>query len=441
MRRLSQAVARPICAVIGFAALLSCGETGTSPGSPSNSVASVEVIAPPSALLVNETFQLTAVARNDAGGQPSSAGVKWSSSNDAVAIVSQGLVTARGIGTAEIVAESGGKIGSARVTVLATQVVVSPDRYLDGTIAFTSTRNGGSFDVYVVGPGGLQRVTSSDDHEQFDSWSPDALRIAFIRFPVGTSVYSSHVINTDGSNDVVVAQGLVTWAPDWRHRGLVSNGRLVISNADGSNPVAVSPPAPAALLTGPWWSSDGSKLAFAYSPTGASFGDVYTVNRDGSGLRNVTNTPDISEEFASWSADGSKLAITGQNSTTGLGGSVFVVNADGTGLRQVTNTTYPNADAEPEWSPDGKLIAYTSNVGQNYGIFLVNPLGGSAVRLTPPSMIAGFGNWSHDGTRLTFTGIAADTFRQDIFVMTIDRKTLTQITRRTADNLDPFWKP
>ena len=421
--------------------VLSCTENGTSSTTPDNSVSSVEVLAPPTSFLVGETFQLTAVARNSAGSEPSAVAVEWRSSNDAVASVSQGIVSARGLGTAEITAQAGGKIGGVSISVVATDMVISPDRYSDGTIGFTSTRNGGSFDVYIVGPGGLQRVTSNDDHEQFDIWSPDAARLGFIRFPIGTTAYTSHIINADGSNDVTVASGLVTWAPDWLHRTLVSNGRILISNADGSNTITTGPATPAYFLNGPWWSRDGSKIAFSYSPAANVLADIYVVNRDGTGLRNITSTSAVSEEFASWSADGSRLAFSGHNSPDGLGGSVYVVNADGTSLKQLTSNVSPRSDAEPEWSPDGKLIAYTTNLGQNYAILLINPLGGNPVRLTPATMIAGFGNWSRDGARITFTGIAAGSFRQDIFVMTIDRRTLTQITRRTGDNLDPFWKP
>ncbi|MDB6146804.1 MAG: hypothetical protein JWO45_468, partial [Spartobacteria bacterium] len=79
--------------------------------------------------------------------------------------------------------------------------------------------------------------------------------------------------------------------------------------------------------------------------------------------------------------------------------------------------------------------------GANIGIWLVDPLGGRPIRITPVSMVGGFGSWSRDGTRIAFTGIPAGNFRQNIFVVSIDRKSLVQVTGGLGDNLDPFWKP
>jgi hypothetical protein len=60
----------------------------------------------------------------------------------------------------------------------------------------------------------------------------------------------------------------------------------------------------------------------------------------------------------SWSPDGSQLVFTGFDG--GLS-DLFIVNRDGTGLRRLTNDKY--ADLHPAWSPDGKTIAFTSDRG------------------------------------------------------------------------------
>jgi Tol biopolymer transport system component len=443
MSRTLKAVACHAFAIASLAVILSCsGDSGTQSTTPTDTVASVDLLTPPAPLLVDETYQLSATVHTTSGGELPSDAILWSSSNTAVAIVEQGLVTARGIGVADITAQSGGKSAKAKISVVVTTLSLTADRYADGTIGFTSSRNNGVLDAYIVGPDGLHRVTSSPAHEEFDIWSPDASRIAYIRFPPDSATFSSHIINTDGTSDTFVSAGLVTWAPDWLHRALVVDGRLFVANADGTASVAVSPATnPAGFIDGPWWSRDGSKLAFGYATSPDVAEDIYVVNRDGTGLRDLTNTATISEDFASWSPDGSKLALTGQNPGAGLGVSVFTINADGSGLKQLTSTPSPNGDAEPQWSPDGKLIAYTSNLGANIGIWLINPLGGRQVRITPAGMVGGFGNWSRDGTRIAFTGILGGSFRQNIFVISIDKKSLVQVTIASADNLDPFWKP
>lgn len=59
-----------------------------------------------------------------------------------------------------------------------------------------------------------------------------------------------------------------------------------------------------------------------------------------------------------FSPDGTQLAFSGQN---GGISDLFVVNADGTGLRQLTNDKY--AQLMPAWSPDGHTIAYVTDEG------------------------------------------------------------------------------
>lgn len=81
-------------------------------------VASVSVSPGSAALYVYQTVQLTATPRDAAGNPLSGPTVAWSTSAGAIATVSgTGLVTAQAAGSATITATSGGKSGTAAITV------------------------------------------------------------------------------------------------------------------------------------------------------------------------------------------------------------------------------------------------------------------------------------------------------------------------------------
>ena len=409
------------------------------PVDPASNIATIEVVGPPTSLIASEQYVVTAQVHSASGGVLDNVVMAWRSSDDAVATVVAGTVTAHAAGTADIIAEAEGKSGKTQITVVSTQRLLSEDRYQDGgVIGFSSSRNGGELNVYVMDASGVRKVTTSPDHEQFDGWSPDGQRVAVLRFPVNVNQFTSHIVNVDGSNDILVSPGVINWAPDWLHHGTVVNGQLTLSNADGSGE---HPIGSAGSAAGPWWSLDGKRIAFAFAPNVTSFADIYVANVDGSNVVNVTNSPDVSEEYASWSPDGTQLAITGLNPGAGVGSSLYVVNATGTGRMQLTSNTSSRDDYEPNWSPDGKLIAYTTATGFSYGLYLIRATGGKPVRLAPAGWVSGFGHWSPDGKRLAFTAISEAGSRQNIFVTTLDRRTITQLTRNMADNLGPFFRP
>jgi len=84
--------------------------------------------------------------------------------------------------------------------------------------------------------------------------------------------------------------------------------------------------------------------------------DVYTVNRDGSELRRLTDTPGYDAE-AAVSPDGKKIVFT---SVRNGDLDIYTMDIDGKNVRQLTDT--PGYDGGPFFSPDGKWIIFRSHL-------------------------------------------------------------------------------
>ena len=81
------------------------------------------------------------------------------------------------------------------------------------------------------------------------------------------------------------------------------------------------------------------------------------MNADGTWQPQQLTSNVVGEGSPTWSPDGTKIAYTRRDTFTNS--EVYVMNADGTGVRNLTND--PAFDFESDWAPDGKQIAFTSD--------------------------------------------------------------------------------
>lgn len=113
----------------------------------------------------------------------------------------------------------------------------------------------------------------------------------------------------------------------------------------------------------PVYSPDGATIAFELDD------DIYAVDSDGSGLRQVTGGPE-KDTSPIFSPDGTKIAFA---RITAGGYDIFSVGLDGAGLTQLT--TEAGNDRDPVWSPGGNLIAFVSDRSDIPSIWLMRPDG------------------------------------------------------------------
>ncbi|HET9120540.1 MAG TPA: hypothetical protein VFN72_08390, partial [Solirubrobacterales bacterium] len=141
---------------------------------------------------------------------------------------------------------------------------------------------------------------------------------------------------------------------DDNHQLLFDNAGLYVLKTNGSGTRKIVP-----CCTSPGsWSPKGNEIVFSWRPAGSDVhSTIWIVHSNGSGLRQVplpqslcggSNADPAARGCADavWSPDGRKILFRLTTPGFGEGGDLYTVNADGTCLRQVTH----DGDVEfPDW--------------------------------------------------------------------------------------------
>jgi Tol biopolymer transport system component len=142
---------------------------------------------------------------------------------------------------------------------------------------------------------------------------------------------------------------------------------------------------------GPQPSPDGTRLAFMSNRSGTM--EIWTSNADGSNPAQLTNKGGSGSP--QWSPDGRWIAFDSQNES---GPGVYFVSAEGGPI-----TTHVDVHAEsmvPRWSRDGKWIYFALGQNAPSQIWKVPIAGGPAVQVTRHGGFAAFE--SYDGKTLYY---------------------------------------
>lgn len=295
--------------------------------------------------------------------------------------------------------------------------------------------------IFTIVPGGeRQRLTGSRSFNLQPVWSPDRTRIAYVHHarPRNPDIW---VMNADGSEKVRLTTGPLDdaeprWSPDgeriaWiKSRPDLPTGSLFVMNVDGSEKRALT--GSGAVV--PRWSPDGRAITFMYRPgcdNCTNDAEIHVVDLDGSNERSLTDNQ-VDDSGPVWSPDGERIAFARMRDG---GADLFSTLADGSDERRLTSLE--GYAFIPEWSPDGSEIAFTlvtdaENFHTRVGV--TDVASGEARLLTDTETGGILPHWSPDGGRIAFLGFHAGAY--NVGVVGRDGSGLEQVTR---SEIDEFW--
>jgi Tol biopolymer transport system component len=203
----------------------------------------------------------------------------------------------------------------------------------------------GPVDVYVMNAdgSGQRRLTRNTVRDENPVWSPDVRKIAC------ESKWQVWVVNADGSGQRRLTRNgarnfAPAWSPDGRRIVFVrrrdGNPDLYIMNADGSGQRRLTRTGTSEVA--PAWSPDGRKIAFVRKRRGVSE-EIHIMNANGSQQQRLSR----SGVQPLWSPDGQFVTFT---SARDGNREVYLVNADGSGEKNVSQNSLGD-DAWPVWAP------------------------------------------------------------------------------------------
>lgn len=270
-----------------------------------------------------------------------------------------------------------------------------------GRVVFSQYTDDGQ-EIILARDDGSDAVTLIDNYGdrradlESPLFSPDGRSILFFRYgdePDGSGLRATIMLmNLDGSGlrELTVGYDVTCgdWSPDGRAVVFTEfDGDTVFVDLNGVELGRISIPARC-----PRWSPDGSKLLATTGGPRSDQSDLAIVNVDGSDFRILMRHPPVERtyqlsrvEYPEWSPDGREIAFITQDE---LAADVFVMDADGGNVRRLTHGIHRAEGLA--WSGDGSAIAFAQRIQRTHEIWAVGVDGLGLRRLLNDEVRAGF---------------------------------------------------
>jgi TolB protein len=280
----------------------------------------------------------------------------------------------------------------------------------NGRIAFNAfVEKTKSLEIFTATPkgGDVRRLTRSPNtFSQLPDWSPDGQRIAFFsERRKGNQPVQIQLMNADGSGVTELTRGpgfhgFPAWSPDaaslaiasdWGNYPTLRGIWIIPASAPGgvtqqeARRLTTLPAGSHVEDAEPQFSPDGSSIVFTRFRFAQRVSAIHRVGIDGSGLRRLTPWR-LNASDPDWSPNGRKIAFDSADlPLRGRKPNIYVMRADGSGRKRLTDyppldrrccpPTPPGFAQNPVWSPSGTRIMFTHFLPKGNKLVAMKPNG------------------------------------------------------------------
>ena len=280
-------------------------------------------------------------------------------------------------------------------------------------------------------------VSTNEWGDMYPSFSPDGQTLAFARAPE-VGVNDIYLVPSQGgqptrlTNDNAQINGL-DWTADgneivyssWRSGTGNSTLWRVKSSGGAPQPLPMSGGGQGLVL--PTVSRKGNRVAYQSEITNQDIWriDLAQTHRPLTPGKFITSATEW--DFGpQYSPDGKKVAFT---STRSGSHEVWICNSDGSNAVQLTDFR-KHLTGTPRWSPDGRYVAFDSRPEGSSDIYVIEAEGGSPRRVTSGESQEVMPSWSRDGRWIYFTSNRSGSF--EIWKVAAQGGEPVQVTKNNA---------
>jgi serine/threonine protein kinase/Tol biopolymer transport system component len=323
----------------------------------------------------------------------------------------------------------------------------------DGTqIAFQRLSKDESGIYVVPAQGGAERkvrsTRASFGSSMFISWAPDGKSIAFADSPSSGGHKRVRLLSLETLESTQIEhdehcqeEDLPTFSHDGKQLAYAchtdsSDFVLSVATSGGASPRMIK--AFPGFLGGLGWTPDNGRLIFSHASSGNATSTLSELALADGSVRDL--------HFGSGAGDlaipsrGDRMAFAVQSNSNNSIWRGDLLHPENPPVKLIATTRDQFC---PQYSPDGKHIAFASNRGGPFEIWMSDPDGTNVVQLTDlRHATTGSPYWSPDGSKIVFdsrTQVRPGQNHADLYVLDIGERVSRKLVTGTEEASVPSW--